>query len=801
MPFDIAFKKRESEDLLPFRDITDDVDEADFVPYACHYDPYTLLTKNGELLQTIKIVGFTFESVESQGVDLRETIRIAVQDGMSSDNFAVWFHTIRRRKNLNPGGEYQEPFAAYTHESWVKRHDWEHKYINELFITVVRDGESGSIKQPSQFFRSLMIGRDIALREQHLQQMHQELNQATDRMLSVLEAFGAARLGVIDKDGIYCSEPMRFLGKILKLREEEVPLTDNDISNELATHDVTFGFDTMEVRSPEGERRFGAILTIKEYRELSLAAIDEFLQLPEEFIVTQCMDFINHKKAYQDYKKQHYFVGLSEDHELAEMSGLQEIVESNHGRPTDYGEHQLTIFLLADDIKHLNRYVERTADALSTLGIVFMREDLRMEDCYWSQLPGNFVFLKRLKPINAARIGGFANLSNFPAGKERDNHWGPAVTIFNTAAQTPYFFNFHNGTVGHTSIIGPYGAGKTVLMNFLLSEARKFNNKLFFFDQNRGGEIFIRALGGQYHSLNPKTPGFAMNPLRLKDTPATRNFLLLWIEALLYGAGIYPLNDSHDAVIEQAVGELYAQPAQNRTLANLASRIGNEFPELARGLSIWHSGGSHASLFDNAEDTVDLSVSITGFEMAAIVKDQRSTAATLLYLLHRIMPQLDGTPAIIVLDEAWNLMDNPIFAPRMLAWMEALTARNALAIFATESVADASSSALSKAMFENIATQIYLPDDNPGSAYQTVFGLNDTEFSYLHLMDTGERHFLLKKGGDAIVAKLSLDGMDGIMDILSSSDGGRTLMNRLIETHGNDPSKWVPAFMEQAQEK
>lgn len=798
---ELSFKKRESEELSALRDISGDVIESDFIPYACHYDPETILTKNGELMQTIKIVGFSFESVQSEGVDLRETIRRAIQAGLNTDDFAVWFHTIRRRKNLNPGGSYAEAFPKYVHDTWNKRHDWEHKYINELFITVVREGETSNIRNASRFMRALFISRDLEERERHLAHMHAELNAATSRMLHYLEAYGARKLVAYEKQGVHYSEPLRFLGKILKLYEESTPLMDADLSRQLATHDVTFGFDAMEVRAPDGNRRFGAMLTIKEYRELSLAAIDEFLQLPEEFIVTQSMDFINHAKAYKSFKYQHYIAGLSNDEKLARLSGLQDIIDSDQGQPTDYGEHQLTIFLVADDVKHLNRYLENTVNALNSLGIVAMREDLRLEEAYWAQLPGNFVFLKRLKPINSSRIAGFANLSNFPAGKERENHWGPAVTVFNTAANTPYFFNFHIGNVGHTTIIGPYGAGKTVLLNFLVSEARKFNNKLFFFDQNHGAEIFLRSLNGAYHALTPARSELAMNPLQLPDSPATRNFLLLWAEALVCGASGMQLNGSQDKAIEEAVARIYQEPQENRHLRRFAQILAEIDDFLAKRLSPWHSGGSHAGLFDHAEDRVNLQGLVHGFEMADIVKDRHSVAPTMLYLIQRIMGELDGTPAIIVLDEAWGLMDNAIFAPRLNGWLEALTAKNAIAIFATESVEDASQSALSKAVFSGIATQIYLPNPMPSAAYQTVFGLNDTEFSFLDLMDEEKRHFMLKKGGDAIVASLNLDGMRTIMDVLSATPENLAIMRQVIAEKGPEPTAWVPVFMERTGQK
>lgn len=795
MSFKSPFKKKPKEDA-PLGAAAG-INEPEFIPYACHFDGETLLTKNGELMQTIKIVGFSFESIDSEAADLRETIRSAIGAGLNSTSFAVWFHTIRRRKNLSPGGDYQEYFPRVAHEAWNHHNDWRHKYINELFITVVRDGETSSLKSPVRFVRSLVITRDMASREDHLREMHEELNAATGRMLEKLKVFGARKLSVFSDKGVYYSELLRFLGKILKLREEEMAMTDNDLSDALASHKVHFGHDALEVRAPDESRRFGAILTVKEYHEISLSAIDKFLQLPEEFIVTQTMDFINPTKAVKSFSQQHRITQISKDTRLARVSGLDDIMQSMTGSPTDFGEHQITIFLIADDLKHLNRYLESTIEVLSSLGIVVMREDLRLEEAYWSQLPANFAFLKRLKPINSARIGGFANLSNYPAGKAVDNHWGPAVTVFHTAALTPYFFNFHNGNVGHTSVIGPYGAGKTVLLNFLLSESRKFNTKLFFFDYQHNSEVFIAALGGKYHSVTPSGIGLPLNPLQLEPNEVNRDFAGLWLEALYFQHTQNFPSENDEKILGEALDQLFSLPHEQRTLVSLSQLLAQSDSQLASQFSAWHSGGSHAGLFGHVDDALSFEGLIHGFDMTGIVEDWYSVPAVMLYLLHRIMHELDGTPSIIVMDEAWNLMDNPFFAPRIQGWLEAVSARNALVIFATESIEGASQSAISAEMFSKIATQIYLPDPSPGEAYTTVFGLNDNEFDLLSLMSPEQRHFMLKKGEDAIVAQLDLQGLEKLLQVLSSQQRGREILHSVIAERGSRPEDWLPEYHRQ----
>src|SRR3546814_21157066 len=79
--------------------------------------------------------------------------------------------------------------------------------------------------------------------------------------------------------------------------------------------------------------------------------------------------------------------------------------------------------------------------------------------------------------------------------------------------------------------IGPSGSGKTVALNFLLAQARKYDPRIVFFDKDRGGELFIRAIGGRYDVLRPGTPS-GPNPLQLEDSAANRQFLIDWLPLL-----------------------------------------------------------------------------------------------------------------------------------------------------------------------------------------------------------------------------------------------------------------------------
>ena len=70
--------------------------------------------------------------------------------------------------------------------------------------------------------------------------------------------------------------------------------------------------------------------------------------------------------------------------------------------------------------------------------------------------------------------------------------------------------------------------------------------------------------------------------------------------------------------------------------------------------------------------------------MAELLKDKFSLSPVLLYLFHRISISLDGSPTMIVLDEAWALIDNPVFAPKIKDWLKVLRKLNTFIVFATQ---------------------------------------------------------------------------------------------------------------------
>jgi type IV secretion system protein VirB4 len=767
---------RRSEDLEAYRDITDDVVESDFVPYACHYNAHTLLTKNGELLQTVRLTGQTHEMAEQAGIGLRAALRAALRECVPSNSFALWLHTIRRecdRSAPAPGGG-ATPFARKTHDAWEERNRFRHQYANEVYVTLVREGQSAPVANARDFLIGLVPSRDKRWRNAYLDTIYEDLNATAEALLDRLQLFGAHRLTLAERAGAFYSEPCQFLEKIINLADRPMPIVEQDLSTYLTSGEITFGFNAMEVRVGE-RRRFASMLTIKEYKEASLDMADAFLRQPIEFIATQYVNFIRPERALEDYLDQKMLTRLSEDAKLAEISEIDDLIrsEGTH-KNTDFGEQQMTIFILADSMRLLERDVRRAIAHLAEGGMVVIREDLRFEQCYWAQLPGNFEFISRTTPTSTARIGGFSNLHDAPTGTATGNRWGPAVTSFHTTGGIPYFFNFHHGAVGHTSVLGDLGPGKAVLVNFLLTHATKFSPRILYFDTSGSSEVFLPLLGGTALRIAPdrahegkNSP--AMNPFSLPDAQEHREFLARWVLVLLRVLG-HKVADREKETTRDALSRVLALPRAERNFNAFVQALRAHAPEVAALYAPWAEDGEYGHVFTHGRDALDTHPQLVAFDLSRIMEEPAILIPAFSYLLQRCVAEIDGrTPSILVLDEAWTLLKNSHVVGNLGGWLDMLMERNAIGIFTAGDVEEASQEALTKPLLKRMATQLYLPSDAPPEWYHEAFGLSESECSWLEAMDTEEYYFFLKRHGEAVVCALDLTGMDEVLAGLSGT--------------------------------
>ena len=766
------------------------------LPYARHVDDHTIETRDGLLMQIVQVRGLLFETADTDEINYRKQLRDAALQAIGSSRYAVYHHIIRREAEVSLGADYPDDFSRRLDSSWRSKLSSRRLYVNDLFLTLVRrplQGKVGSLDRLRQRF-----GRTIEKFDTTRYEL-QQLSQARDALIAALGNYEPRLLGVYETEQGPCSEPLEFLSYLFNGEMRPVLLPMQDVGDYLPYRRVSFGQDAIELgRAGATSRQFAGLVSIKDYPgQTAPGMLDQLLRLPFELTVSQSFGFVERQAALSRMNLALRRMRSAEDEALSLRGELTDAKDNVAAGRAAFGEHHMTIAIRANSLYDVDEGVAEVQASLADLGILSVREDIALEPAFWAQFPGNFKYIARRGLVSTSNFAGLASCHNFSLGRAVGNHWGEAVTLLETTAAGPYFFNFHQGDLGNFTVIGPSGSGKTVVLNFLLAQARKFAPRIVFFDKDRGAEPFIRAIGGRYDVLRPGIPS-GLNPLQLPDTPGNRKFIIDWISVLAGGV------DGEEAGrIKDSVDANFDQPAENRRLRYIVELFrGGHRPhgtDLWSRLTPWWGDGERAWLFDNEFDLTDLASESVGFDMTQVLDDPTVRTPAMMYLFHRVEERLDGSPSIIVVDEGWKALDDDVFVRRIKDWEKTIRKRNGIVGFATQSAQDALESRIASAIIEQAATQIFMSNPKAQAReYIEGFGLTEHELELVRTIPDSAHCFLIKHGNDSVVARLNLTGEKELLTVLSGRERTVRLLDQIRLETGDDPADWLPRLLEVA---
>jgi type IV secretion system protein VirB4 len=764
------------------------------LPYARQVDRHTLETRDGLLCQVIHLRGLLFETADSDELNYRKRLRDAMLQAIGSSHFALYHHIVRRRVDVGLDGNFPDRFSARLDEAWQARLGAKRLYVNDLYLALVRRPLQGRVG----WLDRIRTGLAGSVTDSGAHDLRQ-LDTAREALMAALGSYGPRLLATYETPDGLCSEPLEFLSDLLHGEMRPVLLPMQDVGHYLPYRRISFGQETVEL-GPAGKaaRDFLGLLSIKDYPgQTSAGMFDELLRLPLELVLSQSFGFTDRQAALGRMNLALRRMRSAEDEAVSLRANLMEAKDGVAAGRAAFGEHHMTIGVRGASPAEVDAGIAEVQATLAELGVIAVREDIALEPAFWAQFPGNFKYIARRGLISTANFAGLASAHNFALGQAQGNHWGEAVSLLETTAAGPYHFNFHQGDLGNFTVIGPSGSGKTVVLNFLLAQARRFDPRIVFFDKDRGAELFLRAIGGRYDVLRPGLAS-GLNPLALDDTPANRQFLRDWLALLAGGVDL-----EEAGRIKAAVDANYNAPADFRRLRHLAELFrGDRRPQagdLWSRLQPWWGEGERAWLFDNEEDSTDLTARAVGFDMTQILDDPMVRTPAMLYLFHRVEERLDGSPAIIVVDEGWKALDDDVFVRRIKDWEKTIRKRNGIVGFATQSAADALQSRIASSIVEQAATQIFMANPKAqASDYVDGFGLTTHEYELVRSLPDSARCFLIKHGHDSVVARLDLSGEREMLTILSGRERTVRLLDTIRAEVGDDPAAWLPRLMADA---
>ncbi|WGG49412.1 VirB4 family type IV secretion/conjugal transfer ATPase [Rugamonas sp. DEMB1] len=707
------------------------------LPFSARLTDSIVSTRNGDYMSTWAIGGLSFEGLnDDEAYAKMESLNLLVRS-LSNGKYAFWIHRIRR---------------ATADQLSIPAHGFAHDLVKKYYATLAAGGLMSTeiyltiIHRPFPQKSGKLIGRlgktrqDIEQAETVVVDVMENLHQQVSRTLA---AYAPERLEEYTHKGIAYSRQLEFYGYLINGHWWRVPVKNLPLYKYLATARVLFGNEVMETRDTHGSV-FSAFVDIKDYADFSDPGIlNTMLGLPFEYVETQSFSPMHTLDARAALNLQRKRMISADDNSLSQLEQLDEAMDGVASGSFALGEYHYLMQVKSPTSDGVKAARSTAIEALQNAGFLGVPLDLVIDHAYLSQLPANWRSRPRSAHLSSRNFSGLCSMHNFNLGKRDGNPWGEAVTVLRSPASQPVYFNFHStpddedstakSALGNCQIIGQSGGGKTVLALFLMMNLYKYGTQVVFFDKDRGAEIAIRAAGGRYLSLQRGRPtGF--NPF---EDGAQR--------------GQHPVLGRPGQVLLAAVqraphaargGRDLARRARRRAAADRAARFrgggaepaqrrrqqrGAKAEEMVRrrraGLGARLRRGNLLS-FDDGRSY--------GFDYTEILDDALTCPAVMMYLMFRIENLIDGRRFAFFMDEYWKALSISYFEDFAKNKQKTIRKQNGFGVYMTQSPSDTLRSPIARALIEQTATFIFLP--NPTADYQDYvegFKLSETEFELI----------------------------------------------------------------------
>jgi type IV secretion system protein TrbE len=747
-------------------------------------DEQVFLTKSGDLGVILEVRGVDYECLDGASADaLTKRLESALR--LFDENYRIYQYLFKRNDPKIPHQLYGFPVvdAAISNRVAYLRSKSSQLFSVSIFYVVLFEptasvGNSilASRKNPKMALEQVRAWFStearVVLLDRELVKARSLLLQKVDSFLLQVADFLPTQL--LDKRNAF-----RVLTQILNFAPEKIECArlkhdtflDYFVSaSHLECHRTHLRVDDYFVK----------VLTLKEPSAQSFPLIfKQLLEVQANFYVVtewkkeesgKTRRAIQAKRRHFHNTKRSFFsqVNLNEtpqqdvlldDWKESRVRELGEGIKEIELHGNYFGRFSLTIVIYDLNLAAVQRTAAEFYKVFSIHDAELYDERYNLFNAFLAAIPGNHAWNLRSLYLLNTNYADYSFLFTLSSGEIRNAHLRQEyLAVLETCHNTPYFLNLHYQDVAHTMILGRTGAGKSFLLNFLITNLQKYDPHTFIFDLGSSFESLTQLFGGSYISVGLESEGFSVNPFSLPPTKENLDFLTLFVKVLLQGKSTLELDPIADREIYEQIQNLYAVDPELRRLGVLV----NTLPQALSGrLAKWVRGGQFGFVFDNVEDTVFFS-RFQCFDFQKMSQYPDLLEPLLFYILHRanavIQDRVRSTSfKAFFIDEAWVFLENPAIQRYIVQALKTWRKHNAAMILSTQSLDELRRSELLDVLLETAATKIFLANpDMDRELYRKQFHLNETETALIAGL-IPKQQFLIKTPELAKVANLTVD--------------------------------------------
>ena len=769
---------------------------ADFLPWAALVGPGVVVNKDGSFQRTARFRGPDLDSaVAAELVAVAGRINNAFR--RLGSGWSIFVEAQRQEAATYPASVFPDPASGLVEEE--RKADFEEAgihFVSDYFLTILYLPPAEDAARAETW---LYEGREQSGVDPH--EVMRAFIDRTDRVLALLDGF-MPECGWLDD-----SETLTFLHSCVSTKRHRVRVPETPIYLDalLADQPLTGG---LEPRL--GEHHLRVLTVIGFPTATTPGLLDDLNRLAFPYRWSTRAILLDKTDATklltkirrQWFAKRKSIAAILKEVLTNEASALVDTDASNKAADADMALQELgqdvagmayvtaTIVVWDADPRLADEKLRLVEKAIQGRDFTAMVETVNAVDAWLGSLPGHAYANVRQPPVSTLNLAHMIPLSAVWAGPERDEHLGsPPLLYGKTEGSTPFRLSLHVGDVGHTLVVGPTGAGKSVLLALMALQFRRYDHsQVFAFDFGGSIRAAALAMGGDWHDLGGGlTEGddfsVSLQPLaRIHDT-YERAWAADWIVAILTREAIQITPDVKEH-IWTALTSLASAPVGERTITGLSVLLQSN--DIKQALRPYCVGGAYGRLLDAEVEHLG-SADVLAFEIEGLV-GTGAAPAVLSYLFHRIGDRLDGRPTLLIIDEGWLALDDEGFAGQLREWLKTLRKKNASVIFATQSLSDIDNSSIAPAIIESCPTRLLLPNERAIEPQITAiyrrFGLNDRQIEILARATPKRDYYCQSRRGNRLF-ELGLSEV-GLALCAASAKSDQTLIANLVAEHGRD---------------
>jgi type IV secretion system protein VirB4 len=716
---------------------------ADYLPWAALVAPGAVLNKDGSFQRTARFRGPDLDSAtQAELVAITGRLNNALR--RLGSGWAIFVEAQRQPANFYPESAF--PDAASGLVDAERRAQFVEEgahYESRYFLTLLFLPPADNAAQAEAWLYENRAARGADWRA-----VLAGFIDRTDRVLALLEGFMPESRWLDD------GETLTYLHSCISTRRQRVrvPETPMHLDAILVDQDLAGG---LEPRLGTAHLR---LLTVTGFPTQTwpgmLDALNR-LDFPYRWSTRAlCLDKTDATKVLgrirrQWFSKRKSIIAILKEVMTNEASALTDSDAANKALDADQALQELgsdlvgqayvtaTVTVWDEDARIAEDRLRLVEKSIQGRDFTCMRETVNAVEAWLGSLPGHVYANVRQPPVSTLNLAHMMPFSSVWAGPEQDEHFQASPLFFaQTEGSTPFRFSLHVGDVGHTLIVGPTGAGKSVLLALMALQFRRYEGaQIFAFDFGGSIRAAALAMGGDWHDLggalsDDGAEPVALQPLVRIGDPGERAWAAEWVATLLAREGI-AVDPELKEHLWSALSSLASAPEAERTLTGLSVLLQSN--ALKQALLPYTIGGPWGRLLD-AEIEYLGTADVQAFEIEGLI-GAGAAPAVLSYLFHRIEDRFDGRPTLLIIDEGWLALADEGFAGQLREWLKTLRKKNASVIFATQSLADIDGSTIAAAIIESCPTRIFLPNERALEPQITAiyrrFGLNDRQIEIL----------------------------------------------------------------------